>query len=74
MAVKDFTQLDELEQIEAILKKGFPMGEGKNLHHQFFLYRLDDFFVIVSYSIDTDQLIEIITFSNYSRRNLNLFQ
>lgn len=62
MTMQDFTRLDEIEQMSAIMQFGRLMAEDTEDDKRTFLYRLESFYVAAVYLQDSDQLCEISCF------------
>jgi hypothetical protein len=62
MTMQEFTQLDEIEQMSAIMQFGRLMAENTEEDKRTFLYLLGSFYVAASYLQDSDQLCEINCF------------
>ena len=60
--MQDFTLLDEIEQMSAIMQFGRLMAEDTEDDKRTFLYRLESFYVSATYLQDSDQLCEINCF------------
>ncbi len=60
--MQDFIQLDEIEQMSAIMLFGRLMAEDTEDDKRTFLYRLESFYVAAIYFHDSDQLCEINCF------------
>ncbi len=59
MTMQDFNQLDEIEQMSAIMQFGRLVAEHTEGHKRAFLYRLESFYVKAIYLQDSGQLCEI---------------
>ena len=62
MTLQDFTALNELDQLTAILQHGKLMAQNVEDDSRFFLYRMESFFVLTNYSSIDDQLKNITCF------------
>lgn len=62
--MQEFEQLSEMEQLSTILQLGKLVSQHPEDECRVFLYRLDNFFVAVSYICDNDQLKAIHLFAS----------
>lgn len=61
--MQEFERLNEMEQLSTILQLGKLVSQLLEEECRVFLYRLDSFYVAVSYISDSDQLKEIHLFA-----------
>lgn len=64
MNIQQFQQLDEMQKIAAVLEFGKLLAQNLQEEYRVFLYRLETFYVSMKYSLLTDQLNAIDTFSD----------
>lgn len=62
MTLQDFTMLNEIDQLTAILEHGKLMAQNVEDDSRLFLYRIESFYVLANYSATTDQLNDITCF------------
>ena len=63
MTVENFVCLSELEKINVLIVEGSTIGETKSDSERVFLYKVDSFYVTVSFDARTDELISIQPFA-----------
>lgn len=59
MTIQQFSDLNEMEKVCAIMESGILMAQKLEPETRIFLYRLENFFVSACYSLDTDLLTDI---------------
>ncbi|MBO9572188.1 MAG: hypothetical protein J7497_08270 [Chitinophagaceae bacterium] len=62
MTMEEFHQLDEAEQMSAIMQFGHLLAQSSGDNKRVFLYHLDTFYVSATYLQPGDQLLEIKCF------------
>jgi hypothetical protein len=62
MTIEQFSQLNEMEKLCAIMESGRLMAQKLEPDTRIFLYRLQTFYVSAGYCMSTDQLTEITAF------------
>jgi hypothetical protein len=62
MTMEQFHDMDEIDQMSAIMQFGRLMAQNTEENKRTFLYRLESFYVAASYSQPSDQLYEINCF------------
>lgn len=67
MTLDQFRQMNETEQLSAILEFGSLMAQNVEHEYRLFLYRLDSFYVSTRYEASTDMLADIVCYSDVSQ-------
>jgi len=58
----EFTQLDEEKQYDLAFKNGAFLGASEKRSKKFVLYKLNNFFVEITYDIETNRIISLKAF------------
>ncbi len=61
MSIEHFRKLEEVKQLETLIRSGNCIAESSGNGFHTFLYRLYSFYVVVMYCAQTDALLHIIT-------------
>jgi len=69
MNMQEFRQLDEIEQMSAIMQFGRLLAEDTDDDKRTFLYHLNSFYVAAVYIHNSDQLCEINCFLEVAQLN-----
>lgn len=62
MTLEQFSLLNDLEQVSAIVEHGHLLAQNIEMEQRIFLYRFDSFYVSAAYSSADDQLTSITCF------------
>jgi hypothetical protein len=65
MTATEFQSLTEMEKLKILIRYGILIGELKEKHSRAFTYQVQSFFVEAKYTLETDDLISIESFSNF---------
>ena len=63
MTVKQFQTMDEVDQLKILIQFGILIGEVTEPNTRVFMYQVEDFYVETRYTMKTDDLISIESFS-----------
>ena len=63
MNVKQFQDLVEIDQLKILIQFGILIGEIMDRNVRVFIYQVQDFYVETKYTLETDDLISINSFS-----------
>ena len=69
MTVKQFQELQEVDQLKILIQSGILIGEITEKTARTFLYQIHDFYVETRYTLETDDLITIEPFSEIERED-----
>ena len=69
MTVTEFQSLSEMEKLKILIRYGILIGELKEKTCRAFTYQVQSFFVETKYTLETDDLISIISFANIEGEN-----
>ena len=61
--VKQFQDLVEIDQLKILIQFGILIGEIMDRNVRVFIYQVQDFYVETKYTLETDDLISINSFS-----------
>lgn len=64
MTVTQFQVLSEMEKLKILIRYGILIGETKEKSFRAFTYQVQSFFVETKYTLETDDLVSIESFSN----------
>ena len=69
MNVEHFLELQEVDQLKILIQFGILIGEIKEKDVRIFMYQVQDFYVETRYTVKTDDLISIDSFSKTERED-----
>jgi hypothetical protein len=69
MTVKQFQDLEEVDQLKILIQFGILIGEITEQNARVFMYQVQDFYVEAKYTMKTDDLISIESFSGMDRED-----
>ena len=69
MNVEHFLELQEVDQLKILIQFGILIGEIKEKDVRIFIYQVQDFYVETRYTVKTDDLISIDSFSKTERED-----
>lgn len=64
MTVAQFQFLSEMEKLKVLIRYGILVGETKDKNFSSFTYQVQSFFVETKYTLETNDLLSIESFSN----------
>mgnify|MGYP003581530527 CR=1 FL=1 len=69
MTVKQFQDLEEVDQLKILIQFGILIGEITEQNARVFMYQVQDFYVETRYTMQTDDLTSIESFSRMDRED-----
>jgi hypothetical protein len=69
MTVKQFQDLEEVDQLKILIQFGILIGELTEKNARVFMYQVQDFYVETKYTLETDDLISVDPFSRMERED-----
>lgn len=69
MTVETFQKMDEVDQLKILIQFGILIGEVTEQNARVFMYQVQDFYVETRYTMKTDDLISIESFSAMDRED-----
>ena len=69
MNVEHLLELQEVDQLKILIQFGILIGEIKEKDVRIFMYQVQDFYVETRYTVKTDDLISIDSFSKTERED-----
>lgn len=71
MNVKQFEDLAEIDQLKILIQFGILIGEIMERNFRVFIYQVYDFYVETNYTLETDDLTSIKSFSDLTGDAVN---
>jgi len=71
MTIIEFTDLDDLDKVTAIMQYGHLIAQHAEENSRVFFYRVEGFYVSATYSLPNDQLTGICCFQEDNQEQLH---